>query len=359
MEIFEKNYGSIEPTIAEYYKGKSIFITGGTGFLGKLLIEKLLYACPDLKQIFVFVRDKKGVHPEKRIAALYNSTCFDRLRNERSGLFQSKVTVVPGNMIENNLGLNETSRALVTENTNIIIHSAATVRFDESLKESFDINVLGALRLIELAQDVHNLESYIHISTAFCNLDYEEQIQEKIYPPAADWRKIRDIVDNVDPEALRILTPKLLGKFPNSYVFTKNMAEHVVNEYRGKLPVVIVRPSIVTGCLSEPSPGWIDNFNGPAGLSTASAQGVLRAAFADPDAKSDYVPADVVVKGTLVAVWVRGIKRLEKNTDEVIVYNACAGKELSMSVIEVHANGKQATPIIALEQTLRPCNTTC
>ncbi len=32
--------------IAEFYKKKSVFITGATGFIGKQLVEKLVRSCP-------------------------------------------------------------------------------------------------------------------------------------------------------------------------------------------------------------------------------------------------------------------------------------------------------------------------
>lgn len=50
-----------------FYKGKSVFVTGGSGFMGKVLIEKLLYSCPDLKEIFFLIRPKKGRVPESRL----------------------------------------------------------------------------------------------------------------------------------------------------------------------------------------------------------------------------------------------------------------------------------------------------
>lgn len=46
--------------VANFYKNKSIFITGGTGFLGIALIEKILRSCPDIKQIYLLLRPKKG-----------------------------------------------------------------------------------------------------------------------------------------------------------------------------------------------------------------------------------------------------------------------------------------------------------
>lgn len=37
--------------VAEFYRNKNIFITGGTGFLGVALIDKLLRSCPDVSRI--------------------------------------------------------------------------------------------------------------------------------------------------------------------------------------------------------------------------------------------------------------------------------------------------------------------
>lgn len=43
----------------------------------------------------------------------------------------------------------------------------------------------------------------------------------------------------------------------NTYQFTKAMAEMVIHESRGEVPVVIVRPSFIESTLKEPLPGWI------------------------------------------------------------------------------------------------------
>lgn len=47
-------------SIAQFYSEKSIFITGATGFMGKVLVEKLLRDCKQVKLIYILVRMKRG-----------------------------------------------------------------------------------------------------------------------------------------------------------------------------------------------------------------------------------------------------------------------------------------------------------
>jgi fatty acyl-CoA reductase len=47
--------------------GRNVFITGGTGFLGCVLIYKLLMFCPDIGKIYLLIREKRGVKHEQRL----------------------------------------------------------------------------------------------------------------------------------------------------------------------------------------------------------------------------------------------------------------------------------------------------
>lgn len=58
------------PTIPEFYAGKNIFITGGTGFLGTVLIESLLRTTPKIGKIYLLMRDKYGSDTGKRVQRL-------------------------------------------------------------------------------------------------------------------------------------------------------------------------------------------------------------------------------------------------------------------------------------------------
>lgn len=67
--ILEKS--SLSP-IQNFYNGQSIFVTGGTGFMGKILIEKLLRECPGISFIYMLVRPKKGKDMHQRIEELFD-----------------------------------------------------------------------------------------------------------------------------------------------------------------------------------------------------------------------------------------------------------------------------------------------
>lgn len=56
--------------IAEMFENKTIFVSGGTGFMGKVLIEKLLRSCNGLKKIIVLIRPKKGKMTFERLRDL-------------------------------------------------------------------------------------------------------------------------------------------------------------------------------------------------------------------------------------------------------------------------------------------------
>lgn len=64
---------SLPDRISETLVGKTILITGGSGFLGKVLLEKILRKCPKVEKIILLMRSKKGKEPKQRLEELFSS----------------------------------------------------------------------------------------------------------------------------------------------------------------------------------------------------------------------------------------------------------------------------------------------
>lgn len=56
------------------------------------------------------------------------------------------------------IGLTESDVIKLTENVNIVFHSAATVRFDQKLKDAANLNTLGSKRLWDLCEKMGQLK---------------------------------------------------------------------------------------------------------------------------------------------------------------------------------------------------------
>jgi fatty acyl-CoA reductase len=48
-------------SVKQFYSNKAILISGCTGFLAKMILEKIIRTCSDFKKIFVLIRNKQGV----------------------------------------------------------------------------------------------------------------------------------------------------------------------------------------------------------------------------------------------------------------------------------------------------------
>lgn len=318
-----------------------------TGFMGKVLIEKLLRSCPDLNRIFILIREKKTKPAAERLEDLKKIRVFDRLHSECPHTL-SKMVAINGNMTELGLGISAADLALMS-NVSVIFHAAASVRFDDPLKDAILMNTRGTRELLLLAEShFKGIRVIVHVSTTYCNPD-KQIVEEEIYPPNADWRTAIKMAERYDQDIINSLTQKFTNAEPNTYTFTKGLAEQLVYEYRDKLPVIIYRPSIVISALDEPMPGWIDNFNGPTGLLLACGIGLLRTTCADPDVVSDFTPVDTSIKAMIVAAWRRGI--VDK-VDKLPLYNCSTSLQRSFTTGFIVRMGESLAAEIPMNKML-------
>ncbi|OAD52165.1 hypothetical protein WN48_02768 [Eufriesea mexicana] len=309
--------------IQNFYNGQSIFITGGTGFMGKLLIEKLLRECPGISFIYLLVRQKKGKDVHQRIEELFDDPLFSKLK-EKQPKFRHQIVAVAGDCCHPGLGLSSTDRQMITREVSIVFHVAATVRFDEKMKLAVPINVRGPKDVLELCKEMSCLKSFVHVSTAYANCP-NDFIEEKIYEVPMDAEKLVTLVEYMDEKLIEEITPRLLGVWPNTYTFTKAVAESIVVKKAGELPVGIFRPAIVISTYREPLKGWIDNLYGPTGVAAGAGTGLLRSIHCDGSKQVNVVPGDLTVNALIACAWdVANRRKSLTITDEqnqVPIYN--------------------------------------
>ncbi|KAH0953754.1 hypothetical protein HN011_008466 [Eciton burchellii] len=307
--------------IQEFYYGQSIFLTGGTGFMGKLLIEKLLRTCPGVVSIYLLVRPKKGKDVHQRTEEIFDDPLFVKLKDEQPK-FRHQIVAVAGDCSQPNLGMSSQDRAAIIREVSIVFHVAATVRFDEKLKLAVPINVRSTRDILNLCKEITNIKSFVHVSTAYANCP-QSTIEEKFYDPPMDSDKLIALMECMEDKLTEDITPRLLAEWPNTYTYTKAVAENVIKKQADDLPVGIFRPAIVISTYREPLRGWIDNLYGPTGVAAGAGTGLLRSIHCDGSVHANVVPADLTVNALIACAWdVANIRRLDnKSHSDIPIYN--------------------------------------
>jgi len=72
--------------------------------------------------------------------------------------FRHKVVIVNGDCSLPGLGLETSDRRLLVEDISHVFHGAATVRFDENLRNALATNVVGTRSVLELAREMKKLK---------------------------------------------------------------------------------------------------------------------------------------------------------------------------------------------------------
>lgn len=87
------------------------------------------------------------------------------------------------------------------------------------------------------------LKSFIHVSTLYshCNKSY---IEEKIYGNCLNYQDLIALTQTMKSFDLEKLKEILLQNLPNTYMFTKQVAEDLTNNQTFYLPSGIFRPGI-------------------------------------------------------------------------------------------------------------------
>ena len=345
--------------LAENYRGKVVLLTGGTGFLGTALVEKILRSLPDLERLYLLIRASRERDASSRFEKdVLGSAAFRKLREERGDGFEGyvaeKVRVLEGDVHAPSLGLEEEDLSELSREVDVVIHAAASVIFDAPLDAAVDSNVRGTLGLLELVRGWEKRPLFLHVSTAYIAgmrqgvaweeppgnespngtpLDPREEVSnlEAVVREVEEASRERslsrrfetearselgmvgeeeEVAERVDQLRRAWMRERLVERgteraremgWHDVYTFTKSLAERLVLSEREGVPLIILRPAIIESSHREPYPGWIQGSRMADPIIMAFARGLIREFPGDPESLVDIVPVDHVVNATLVA----------------------------------------------------------
>lgn len=289
-----------------------ILITGATGFLGKVVLEEVLRRRDELhlKRVYVLVRKKKGRDPQSRFdKEIGASPCFEKLPRNWSSI----VEAIEGDVTQDRCGIVDEKKYLkVCLELTHIINCAADVSFETPIKEAVTANVTTSVCVHRLAQECPNLRRIAITSTAYVAHN-PGPLYEELAPLPCSAEEILEAIDKEKSSEKTIL--KFTGH-PNTYTLTKCLSEHVIFNLPSRVPVTMVRPSIISVSREYPYPGWVDSWAAFAGITGAVGTGLLKALIADPKAFMDVVPVDNVAR-CLIDETFRDVKPQEKGAQQV------------------------------------------
>ena len=182
-------------------KNKKIFMTGGAGFIGSSLIERLV---------------------DKNKITVYDTFQRDSLKRKAFSRHHN-IKLVKGNVLEENKLKNAMKKS------DIVIHLAAIAGIDTVIKsptKTMEVNLIGTRNVLKCASGINGLKRFIGFSTSEVYGSYAYKLEE------------RDVTEM-----------GAVGEARWTYATSKLAGEHLAYAYHKEfgLPVVSLRPFNIYG----------------------------------------------------------------------------------------------------------------
>jgi fatty acyl-CoA reductase len=161
--------------IKEFYRNKTVTLTGSNGFLGKAVLEKLLFEIPEIKKINLFLRINSGETIEDKFkSSILDTPIFNRLRDKYKTMpdtfenwIGTKIRLYAVNYQNPNLSLQPAEITELFSDENIFMHIAASVNWDDPMDYTINNNLVSTINLAELIKNNQVEKSHlVYISSA-------------------------------------------------------------------------------------------------------------------------------------------------------------------------------------------------
>lgn len=342
-------------------RGKNILLIGVTGFIGKVWLANTLMDLPEIGRIYLLIRRQKSNPAESRFEKLVQeSPVFDPLY-ERYGhkllhFLNERVQIVEGDVSQAGLGLDADMASTLRAQLDLIINSSGLTDFNPDLRDALGSNVDAAMNVLQFVRESDHA-GLLHLSTCYAVGRCDGRVPEEARPdyspvevPGFDaqeeWHSLQRLIEQTERRAesdevteelrrqavakehaakdlhgaalenqirknrMRWLRNELteVGKrranelgWPNTYTFTKSLAESLLWMHGSGLPIAVVRPAIVESSVHQPFRGWNEGINTSAALSYLLGT-FFRQLPSNERKRLDVIPVDSVCRGmTLIA----------------------------------------------------------
>jgi thioester reductase-like protein len=344
--------------------GKNIMLVGVTGFIGKVWLVNLLMDLPEIGRLYLLIRRQKTNPALRRFEKIVEeSPVFDQLHDRYGSklaeFLAEKVEVIEGDVSESGLGLALDVADRLRSNLDVVVNSSGLTDFNPDLRDALATNVDASMHILDFVRQSDHA-GLVHLSTCYVAGTRDGRVSERVrpnYTPAgiADFdaeqehaalyelvRKAEHMAES--PAVTQELRNEALGKqhaakhlqgpaleiqirknrirwlrnyltdagikrarelgWPNTYTFTKSLAESLIVKYGAGLPIAIVRPAIVETSVVKPFQGWNEGINTSASLSYLLGT-YFRQLPTNERKRLDIIPVDAVCAGmTLIAAAV-------------------------------------------------------
>lgn len=351
-------------SVRRAFAGKHVLLVGFTGFIGKVWLANLLMDLPEIGKVYLLIRRQKSNPAVRRFEKVVDeSPVFDKLEERYGANFAryiaEKIEVVEGDVTQPELGLDPEVASRLQRVLDVVINSSGLTDFNPDLRDALAVNVDATAHMLDFIRGSDHA-GLVHLSTCYVAGQRDGRISETLrrdYTPARtagfnaekEWQALHARVADAEklaesPEITDQLKREALGRehaahglhgpalenqirknrirwlkayvteagmararelgWPNTYTFTKSLAESLIATRGAGLPVAVVRPAIVETSIAKPFLGWNEGINTSASLSYLLGT-YFRQLPTNERKRLDIVPVDSVCQGmTLIAAAV-------------------------------------------------------
>ncbi|KAJ3252925.1 cyclin-dependent kinase inhibitor far1 [Boothiomyces macroporosus] len=244
------------PTVVEeYFKNKTVLLTGSTGFMGTVFALQLLQL--PIAKLVLLVRNPSLP------SSIINSP---------------RVSIITGFSLEKGLGLSHDTINLLVDNVDLVYHSAAIIKWNVPFKTHLNLNTIAVTELYNIFKPSKRLELFVFLSSTGLDATRPNYTIDKLP------ETVLDLPGKSAPELLQewldIDTNKLLPHITDRsnmgylfYVLSKRLAEQLLHhefQQRPRFNVLVARFASIDAAMAFPAVGYAHKYEG-AGVAQIKA----------------------------------------------------------------------------------------